>query len=177
MQPTFILAAAIVAVLGAAAAVGWKLPADHRTTREAEFRHGADAVWAAISDFAAVPAWMPGVRRVQKLDAVDGRERWLYETAEGDMTIEVVTRSMPSELTIRSVNSDLPFGGTWTHRISPTAAGSVVTITENGWIGNPLFRFMFRYVFRDHATLDETLVALGAHMGERVKPRALSSMG
>lgn len=167
------LAALIVAVLAVVTAVGWKLPAEHRITREAELPHGPDAVWTAISDFSALPAWMPGIRRVQRLDdAIEGRERWLYETAEGDMTIEVVTRSAPTELTIRSVSSDLAFGGTWTHRISPAAAGSLVSVTEHGWISNPFFRFMYRYVFAGATTPDEALAALRRHLGGRVRTSA-----
>jgi hypothetical protein len=169
-----VLAAVIVAVLAAATAVGWKLPAEHRVAREAEFPQGAGTVWGAISDFSSLAAWMPGVRRVHRLEAVDGRERWLYETAEGDMTIEVVHRAPPTALTIRSVSSELPFGGTWTHKISPTATGSLLTIAEHGWIANPFFRFTSRYVFGVTATADETLVALGRHLGSTVRPRPAS---
>lgn len=158
------LAALIVAVVGVVTAIGWKLPAEHRIAREAELPHGQDTVWTAISDFPALPAWMPGIRRVHRLDANEGRERWLYETAEGDMTIEVVTRSAPTELTIRSVSSDLAFGGTWTHRISPVNAGSLLSITELGWISNPFFRFMYRYVFAHATTPDEALAALRRHL-------------
>ena len=163
------LAALIVAVLGVVTAIGWKLPAEHRIAREAELPHGPETVWTAISDFPALPAWMPGIRRVHRLDAIEGRERWLYETAEGDMTIEVVTRSAPTELTIRSVSSDLAFGGTWTHRISPATAGSRLSITEQGWISNPYFRFMYRYPFARATTPDETLAALRRHL-ERPAP-------
>ena len=159
------LAALIVAVLGVVTVIGWKLPAEHRIAREAELPHEPDTVWTAISDFAALPGWMPGIRRVHRLDAVEGRDRWLYETAEGDMTIEVVTRSAPTELAIRSVSSDLPFGGTWTHRISPTGAGTVLIITEHAWISNPFFRFMYRYVFAYATTPDEALAALKRHLG------------
>lgn len=164
MPWTLLLAALIVAVLGIITAIGWKLPAEHRIAREAELPHGPDTAWTAISDFSALPAWMPGIRRVHRLDAIEGRERWLYETAEGDMTIEVVTRSAPTELTIRSVSSDLAFGGTWTHRISPVNAGSLLKITEQGWISNPFFRFMYRYVFPHATTPDEALVALRRHL-------------
>lgn len=172
MQWPLIAAALIVAVVGAATAIGWKLPPEHRTTREAEFRHGVDELWTALADFPSLPAWMPGIRRVQKLDAVDGRERWLYETAEGDMTMEVVARSAPTVLSIRTVNSDFAFGGTWTHRISPRATGSVLTVTEHACITNPFFRFMFRYVFGVASTPDEALTALGRYLGENVKPRS-----
>lgn len=159
------LAALIVAVLGVVTAIGWKLPAEHRITREAELPHDPDTVWTAVSDLSGLPAWMPGIRRVHRLDAIEGRERWLYETAEGDMTIEVVTRSAPTALTIRSVSSDLAFGGTWTHRISPAGAGSRLSITEHAWISNPFFRFMYRYAFAHATTPDEALAALKRHLG------------
>ena len=171
------LAALIVAVLGGVTAIGWTLPAEHRITREAELPHGPDTVWAAISDLSALPAWMPGIRRVHRLDAIEGRERWVYETAEGDMTIEVVTRSAPTELTIRSVSSDLAFGGTWTHRISPARAGSLLSITEHGWISNPYFRFMYRYVFAHATTPDEAVAALKRHLGQHAQPSERRSTG
>lgn len=171
MQWTLILAAVVVAVMGAVVAIGWKLPSEHRATREAEFTHGVDELWAVLTDFPGLPDWMPGVRGVQRLDAVEGKDRWLYETTEGELTIEVVTRAVPTLLTIRTVRSELAFGGTWTQRISPTATGSLVTITEYGWISNPFFRFMARYVFGISTTLDVALAALGRHLGESVSPR------
>lgn len=171
MQWTLILAAVVVAVLGAVVAIGWKLPSEHRATREAEFSHGADELWAVLTNFSGLPDWMPGIRAVQRLDTVEGKDRWLYETAEGELTIEVLTRSAPTLLTIRTVRSELAFGGTWTWRISPLATGSLVTVTEYGWISNPFFRFMARYAFGISTTIDSALVALGRHMGESVRPR------
>lgn len=108
------LPALVVAVLVAVTAIAWRSPWDRRTTREVEPRNSAQVVWAAVSDFSAVRAWAPGIRRVQKLDAVEGAERWLYETAEGDMTIDVVAQpapAEPAEPAIRTVNSHLAFGG------------------------------------------------------------------
>lgn len=171
MQWTLILAALIVVLLGALAVIGWRLPAEHRTTREAELPRSVDAVWSAISDFRSLPTWMPGVRRVQRLDPVDGKERWLYDTTEGELTVEVVARIPPTALKIRSVSAELPFGGSWTQTISPTADGCLVTVRESGWIANPLFRFMFRYVFGLASTPDAALVALGRHLGVVVTPR------
>ncbi len=171
MQWTLILAAVVVVVLGAVVAIGWKLPSEHRVTREAGFTHGVDELWAVVADFPRLPDWMPGVRAVHRLDAVEGKDRWLYETTEGELTIEVVTRAAPTLLAIRTVKSKLAFGGTWTQRISPGATGSLVTITEYGWISNPFFRFMSRYVFGISTTLDVALVALGRHLGDSVSPR------
>ena len=60
----------------------------------------------------------------------------------------------PSLLVARIADPKLPFGGTWTYRIAPAAGGSDLTITEDGEVYNVFFRFMSRFVFGHHATMD-----------------------
>ena len=66
----------------------------------------------------------------------------------------------PSLLVARITDVTLPFGGTWTYRIVPAAAGSELTITEDGEVYNPIFRFMSRFVFGHTATIDGFLADL-----------------
>jgi hypothetical protein len=73
----------------------------------------------------------------------------------------------PSLLVSRIADPSLPFGGTWTYRIQPAAGGSAVTITEDGEVYNPFFRFMSRFVFGHTATLDEFLKNLQSRAGTR----------
>ena len=47
-------------------------------------------------------------------------------------------------------------------RIAPAPGGSAVTITEDGEVYNPIFRFMSRFVFGYYATLDEFVGTLEA---------------
>jgi len=47
-----------------------------------------------------------------------------------------------------------PFGGKWTYEIALVEGGSRVSVTEQGWIANPIFRFMSRVVFGYYGTLD-----------------------
>jgi hypothetical protein len=63
--------------------------------------------------------------------------------------------------------SGLPFGGTWTFEVTPIGdGGSVVRITEDGEVYNPVFRFVSRYFMGYTATIDSYLKALGAKFGE-----------
>ena len=64
----------------------------------------------------------------------------------------------------RIADPHLPFGGTWTYEIAPTATGSSLTITENGEIYNPVFRFIARYIQGYTATIDNYLKALRAKL-------------
>jgi hypothetical protein len=68
----------------------------------------------------------------------------------------------PSLVVTRIVGDKLPFGGTWTYRILPAPGGSELTITEDGEVFNPIFRFMSRFVFGHSATIDAFLGSLKA---------------
>ncbi|HZD05714.1 MAG TPA: hypothetical protein VE173_12380, partial [Longimicrobiales bacterium] len=59
----------------------------------------------------------------------------------------------------------LPFGGTWTYVLEPDAGGTRVTLTEDGEIYNPFFRFMARFVFGYDGTMRSYLDGLEARMG------------
>ena len=62
-----------------------------------------------------------------------------------------------SWLVLRIADPTLPFGGTWTYIVKAAPAGSTLTITEDGFVSNPLFRFMSRFVFGHYATIDTYL--------------------
>jgi len=47
-------------------------------------------------------------------------------------------------------------------RLRPEAA---LTITENGEVYNPLFRFMARYIFGYEGTIENHMAALKKHLG------------
>jgi uncharacterized protein YndB with AHSA1/START domain len=162
----------LVAALGAVTLVGTLIPREHRATRVAEFHRDEYAVWKALTNFAEFPAWMPGVRRVAPVEGRDGRPRYMLATSEGELVLEVVEASEPHRLVTRIVDSGQPFGGTWTYEIDPVPGATKLTITEDGWIRNPLFRFFARYVFGTTRTMDEALRGLGDHFGETVLPRA-----
>jgi hypothetical protein len=63
------------------------------------------------------------------------------------------------------------FGGRWVYQLDPEpgGAGTRVTIAEEGWIGNPVFRVMAT-AGGLHKSVDGYLRALGARLGERVEP-------
>jgi hypothetical protein len=48
----------------------------------------------------------------------------------------------------------LPFGGAWTLEVKPVAAGTELTITEDGEIYNPIFRVLSKVVFSPYWTID-----------------------
>ena len=62
--------------------------------------------------------------------------------------------------------SEKMFGGTWTIAIAPAADGSTITVREDGWVANPIFRFVSRFVLGHHATMDGILKQVAKELGE-----------
>jgi len=150
-----ILGGAVVVV----ALVGASLPVNHTATRSAAFKAPPQQVWDVIS---GPPTWRADVLRYEGLPARDGHRVWVeYGKADSKMTYEAVESDPPRTLVTRIADANLPFGGTWTYNIAPTAdGGSTLTITENGEIYNPIFRFISRYFIGYNATIDRYLQAL-----------------
>jgi hypothetical protein len=149
-------AVAVIAVL-----VGWSLPVKHVASRQQSFPAPAETVWKLITDVDAFPTWRAGIKRVERLPDRDGKPVWVEEGSTGKMTLAVEKSEPPRLLVLRIADPDLPFGGTWTYEIAPTSGGSTLTITENGEIYNPFFRFMARFVFGYEGTIAGYLGALG----------------
>jgi hypothetical protein len=82
--------------------------------------------------------------------------------ASTDPPVRLERQEPPSLLVSRIADPNLPFGGTWTYRLSPSGTGSELTITEDGEVYNPFFRFMSRFVFGHYATLDAFIKSLEA---------------
>ncbi len=56
------------------------------------------------------------------------------------------------------------FGGTWTLVLEPIANETRLTITENGRVYNPLFRFLSKYAFGHHATIRQFMKDLESRL-------------
>jgi ribosome-associated toxin RatA of RatAB toxin-antitoxin module len=149
----------IVAAIGVLAlivvVVGYSLPKRHTATRVTKVPQPPETVYALLADVDRYPTWRPAVKALERQPDRDGRPAWT-ETVSGmkiPLYFEIMER--PTRLVARIAGPSLPFGGTWTYRIAPAPGGSEVTITEDGEVYNPVFRFMSRFVFGYYATLDE----------------------
>jgi uncharacterized protein YndB with AHSA1/START domain len=160
-----VAAIAIVAIL--VVIIGYALPKDHSVSRSATIAMPPDAVYALLTDVDRYQTWRPGVKSLQRHADRDGKPAWTEEASGMKIPLYFERMEPPSLLVSRIADPSLPFGGTWTYRIQPAAGGSAVTITEDGEVYNPFFRFMSRFVFGHTATLDEFLKNLQSRAGTR----------
>jgi uncharacterized protein YndB with AHSA1/START domain len=175
MRWILIVVVVLVVAAAAVAVVGALLPRDHVASTSADIAARPEDVWRTITDVEQFPTWR-AVTRVDVLEPIGGKRHWREVSRFGPITFESVEERAPQRFVSRIVDTDQGFGGTWTWEIAPApapapdGARSRVTITERGWVGNPLFRFMSRFVFGHHATQEEYLRALGRRFGSDVTP-------
>lgn len=149
-----VLGAVVAAVLG----VGYALPIDHTASGAATVTLPPDRVFATILDVQNHPKWRDDVDAVEVLSP--SPLRWREHSGGDAITFEIVSQEPPRRIVSRIADDSLPFGGTWTYALQPDGAGTRVTITENGQVFNPFFRFMSRFVFGHTATIDQFLADL-----------------
>ena len=156
------IVAAIAVIALVVVVVGYSLPTAHTVTRTVRLALPPEVLYAVLSDVDRYPSWRPSVKSLVRAPDREGRPAWVEDT--GGMKIPMYFERMdrPSLLVARIADRSLPFGGTWTYRIAPAAGGSELTITEDGEVYNPIFRFMSRFVFGHYATMDEFIKQLQA---------------
>ncbi len=147
--------------------IGMRLPRDHMATRVGHYQVPPEKVWAALTDIDAMPSWRIGLKSVTRLPDKDGMPVHTEDTSAGKMTFETTVMDPPRRL-VRGMASDkLPFGGTWLFDVAPAPDGSTLRITENGYVTNPVFRFVARFVIGYTSEMDKYLKGLAQHFGEK----------
>ncbi|HEY5921259.1 MAG TPA: hypothetical protein VIV11_06295 [Kofleriaceae bacterium] len=167
--------AALVVIM---AIIGATLPREHVAARRAKLAKPASDVWLALSDLDGQTSWRKGLRKVEHLDARDGKPCFREITAQGVITYVIdedraPTSSAPGIRITRIADERLPFGGRWIYELASsdgTAPDSTLTITEDGFVKNPVFRFLSKTVFSQSATLEHFLRNLGTHLGVEARP-------
>ncbi|MEO5904422.1 MAG: SRPBCC family protein [Gemmatimonadaceae bacterium] len=168
MKWLLIVVLAIAAIVLGVTIVGMALPQSHVAQRSAHLSAPPERVWSAISDVAAYPTWRSDVSSVEMLTSGGGKVAWREISPKGSkLAFEATTSDAPSHLVTFITDKGIPFGGSWDYRIMPEGTGSRITITENGEVYNPFFRFVSRFVLGHTATLDSYLKSLAARSGDK----------
>ena len=166
MKWILLMVAVVVVLAGLAALIGAMLPVRHHGTRKARYRVSPEALYAVL---AGPPDWRTGVKNFGTLPDEDGRKRWWEQDSHGQkVTFEMVEDAPPRRLAVRIADRGLPFGGTWTFDIAPADGGSELRISEDGEIYNVMFRFMARFIFGYHGSIETYLRDLGAKFSQPV---------
>ena len=133
----FMVVGLLVLVAGVAA-IGAMLPRTHKASRTLRVRRPPADVWPAV----------------------------IQVTQASDVPVDVLESQPPRRLVTRVSEKEKNFGGTWTIDLTPVGEGATVTIAEDGWVANPIFRFVSRAVIGHHATIDGVLKQVAKNLNE-----------
>ena len=83
----------------------------------------------------------------------------------------IIEESTPPTRLVTRIDAapDAVLGGRWVYELAAEGTGTTGTVTEEGWVGNPLFRLMSR-LGGQHGSIDGYLKALGRRFGVDVNP-------
>lgn len=157
--------AGTVAALGAGAwGVGTSLPVTHTASVSADLAAPDTVVWRALTDVEAFPEWRPDVDAVEALPDRDGLPAWRERGPSGSLLLEVGAFEPPRRMVARVRDPGGAFGGTWTYVVASRRDGSRLTITEDGEVYSPLFRFVGRFILGHERTMRSYVEALERHL-------------
>jgi uncharacterized protein YndB with AHSA1/START domain len=163
MKWILIIALIIAVPLMLVVVTGAMLPKNHTVSRTTTLRQPPEAVWSLIS---GPPTWRPDVRSYEVLAPREGHRMWRETDKRGQsITYEAIESAPPRRLVTRIADAKLPFGGTWTYEIAPTTEGCSLTITENGEVYNPVFRFVSRFIVGHAAAINAYLKTVQSQAG------------
>jgi hypothetical protein len=138
MRWVLIIVGGLVLLIVIVAAIGATLPRTHTASRTLRVRRPPQEAWTAITQ----------------------------AMTTSDVPVDIVENDPPRKLVSKVKETEKMFGGTWTVAVAPLENGSTVTITEDGWVANPIFRFVSRFVMGHHATMDGMLKSVAKNFGE-----------
>lgn len=169
MRWILIILAVLAALVVAIVVVGMMLPQNHTASRTARLSAAPQTVWNLITDVDAYPSWRGGVDSVQKIES-GSRMTWREISKNDRITFEALVEDAPSHFVAHIADKGLPYGGSWDYKLSPDGSGTRITITENGEVYNPVFRFVSKYVIGHTTTIEKYLKNLSTKVGDTYTP-------
>ncbi len=166
----FVFIAVLAAIAMGVVVAGMSLPQNHVAVRTTHLSAPPETVWALISNAAEFPSWRSNVDSVEVIKT--GALPVWREISKGErMTYEAVVFQAPTHMVTRITDKGLPFGGSWDFQLTPDrTTGTRLTITENGEVYNPIFRFVSRFIMGHTAAIDRYLADLAKKTGDSYKP-------
>lgn len=157
----------LVPVLGVLGA-GALLPERHQASASIAVAADADTAWRLLTDIAGYAAWRSDVERAEPLPDRAGMAVWLETSPDGEAIAYATLERSDRErrLVRRIVTEGLPYEGTWTLEVLGTPEGTVIRITEDGRVPNPLIRFVAYYLIGHTTRMEQVLADAGRVLSE-----------
>jgi hypothetical protein len=172
MRILLIVVLIVAGLVGGVALWGSRLPVAHVASRVLRLNQPPESVWRVLTDYEGQRSWRTDLKAVTRVSGA-ARETWTEVTSSGELPLETTESDPPRRLVRTIADRTLPFGGRWVYELASEGPGTRLTITEEGEVYNPLFRFLSHYIFDQAGTIETVMRALATHFGE--SPRISAS--
>jgi len=166
MKILLLIVGSLVSLILLVIIIGLMLPKRHVATRAARYHTSPEALFVLIT---GPQNWRPDL--LQSVESTDSAgRRFVQETSRNKevITYELLDIQPPTSVKRKIVTQNLPYSGSWTFTLQPAGEDTLVRITEDGEVSNPVFRFVSRFILGHTATIDSYLRELGNATGQQV---------
>jgi hypothetical protein len=158
----------IVALVIMVVSIGAVLPVAHTASRTVHLPYSSSQIYSIISDVQHYPAWRSGIQSVEILPHDSHLSAaWREHDSHGSMGYDAIEAVPDTRFVTHITDKGIPFGGGWTFQLTPEANGTSLTITENGEVYNPFFRFVSRFILGHHKSIDTYLADLTRKLDQK----------
>ena len=144
--------AVLLVILGCAVfGIGFFLPEAHQATVEIVFSSPPDVVWETLTEVSEYASWRSDVEDISGVTGTASSRGWTEEPS--GLAFSTVIHQPGVLWRVRIANEGLPFGGAWSYRLTQEGDGTRLSITEDGEVYNPIYRFVSRFIIGHDATI------------------------
>ena len=144
----------------------------HVASVKATFVKPTAELWQRITDHASQTKWRGDLKSATLLPPHDGKPAFEEESDFGKVQY-VVDEAVPMTRYVTRITSEgLGYSGRWIFELAPVAAGTTLTITEEGEVQSFFFRAMSP-LFSKTQTIEKYLAALAKELGVSATPEVV----
>ena len=163
---TLLIFAVLAVLILAAVCIGMLLPQSHVVARSMHVNQRPEVVYTAISNLKNAPAWRKDIEAVDEVKGDSGETLYREKSKHGVLSYRIARNDVPTKFVTTIAERDAPFSGSWIFDLAEENGGTRITITERGEVYSPVFRFVARFIFGYHKTMEIYLADLAAHFSQ-----------
>lgn len=151
LKITLIVITILVTVVNVPIIGGFFLPKSHVVTKTIHLPYDPENVWLFIMQPENFPNWRASVKKVDVVSTnPDGLTSWREYYKYCKPTMFQITEAVPySSISLKTADLAAPFVGKWIIRTDEIEEGTLLTITEDTYIYNPIYRSVAHIRGRD----------------------------
>ena len=154
----------IVGIIILMVLIGYVTPVKHTASVTEELKLPDHKLYKLLINFKNYPKWRTELKGVK----VISESEWVEVSKFGEMALSF-TELVENKKIVGSIVPDksLQFGGSWTYDLQATGSKTTkLTVTENGEVYSPLFRFVSKYIMGHKGTLKRFMKNLQDEIGD-----------